>query len=127
MIESALANLDFGAVSTNPAEQATYDRLREQSDASELTDKLRHQSKSLHGEIANKEEKGISFFVFVIGLMGLVEAVQVAAGLFGIPEVWARLILCALFVALAGLGLKVYEVNVMREVRYRLRSRLDGK
>ena len=127
VIRSALADLDLGAVSVHPRQQATYERLRAQSDASELTDKLRHQSDALRAEINNREEKSISFFVFVIGLMGLVEAVDVASELFKIGEGWARLILCVLFLALASLGLKVYRVNVIGEVRDRIRARLGGE
>ena len=122
VIQSALADLDLGAVSVHPPQQATYERLRAQSDASELTEKLRHQSDALRAEINTREEKSISFFVFVIGLMGLVEAVDVASELFNLGEGWARLILCVLFLALASLGLKVYRVNVIGEVRDRIRA-----
>ena len=59
--------------------------------------------------------------------MGLVEAVDVASELFNLGEGWARLILCVLFLALASLGLKVYRVNVISEVRDRIRARLGGE
>lgn len=75
-INRALVLFDVVSGSANAEIQLVYQRLRDQSDVSELTAKLRHEANALQDQIASGEEKNINFFLFLIGLMGLVEAVN---------------------------------------------------
>ena len=72
-----------------------------------------------------------SLGVLRVGPVGLARRIATGGGLPWRPatfgEGWARLILCVLFLALASLGLKVYRVNVISEVRDRIRARLGGE
>jgi hypothetical protein len=79
-----------------------------------MTERMRHESNALDNHVEKDQGRKMQFFLFLIGLMGLVEATNGIAGLTTLAWGYSFGIVCTA-VALAIWGLKAYQVGPWKE------------
>jgi len=113
-INDVLARYAVQELSGVPNLQNMARMMREQLEIEAMTERMRHESNALDNHVEKDQGRKMEFFLFLIGLMGLVEATNGIAGLTTLAWGYSFGIVCTA-VALAIWGLKAYQVGPWKE------------
>ncbi|MEO2162639.1 MAG: hypothetical protein ABGY29_08975, partial [bacterium] len=113
-INDVLARYAVQELSGVPRLQKMARVMREQLELEAMTERMRHESSALDNHVAKDQGRKMEFFLFLLGLMGLVEATNGIAGLTTLAWGYSFGIVCTA-VALAIWGLRAYQVGPWKE------------
>ena len=108
-INDVLARYAVQELSGVPNLQKMARMMREQLELGAITERMRHESNALDNHVEKDQGRKMEFFLFLLGLMGLISAANGIAGLTTLAWGYSFGIVCAV-VALGIWGLRAYQI-----------------
>ncbi len=113
-INDVLARYAVQELSGVPNLQKMARMTREQLELGAMTERMRHESNALDNHVEKDQGRKMEFFLFLLGLMGLISATNGIASLTTLAWGYSFAIVCAA-VALAIWGLWAYQIGPWNE------------